>query len=235
MQIIQVRNDLLSKLGIEDPASATALTLQDVVVAINGAGQMLQTAGQDYFTREEITVSIYAGTSIYAIPRSTQAILGDALLDGEKPLRALESQGQYDQFDRIFMGGTEYGPGDGEPKAYWPRYTKDGSSGDICDIQIYLAPRPEDPGTITIEVVKDWVNYTVADLDDTTELPVAQDYCESIFLPIARMLIARSRIFARPDLGEKLEADGQLAMQRLGVSGGFPNEEQPRPPRKTEG
>lgn len=235
MQIIQVRNDLLSKLGIEDPATATALTLQDVAVAINGAGQVLQTAGQDYFTREEITVSIYAGTSIYQIPRSNQAILGPIRLDDEKPLRALESQGQYDQFDRIFMGGTGYGPGDGEPKAYWPKYLKDGTAGDICDIEIYLAPKPEAPGTVTIEVVKDWVAVAVADLDDTTELPVAQNYCESIFLPIARMLVARSRIFARPDLGEKMEADGQLAMQRLGVSGGFPNEEQPRPPRKTEG
>ena len=235
LTIVQVRNDLLSKLGIEVPADADALTLQDVVVAINGAGQILQTAGEDYFTREEITVAIYAGTSIYPISRSIQAILGPVRLDDEKPLFALQSQGEYDQFGRMFLGETDYGPSDGEPMAYWPKYLKQGTAGDICDIELYLAPKPITPGNVVIEVVKDWIELVVADLDSTAELPVAQDYTETIFLPIARMLVTRSRIFARPDLGEKLMADGQQAMTRLGVSGGFPNEEQPRPPRKTEG
>jgi hypothetical protein len=235
LQIVQVRNDLLSKLGVDDPAEADALTLQDVLIAINGAGQILQTAGQDYFTREIITVGIAAGTSIYPIPGSVQAILGPVRLNDEKPLDALESQGQYDQYDRLFNGGTGYGPGDGEPQAYWPKYTKIGNTGDICAVDLYIAPRPTAADSLTIEVVKDWVELEIADLDSTNELPVAQNYTESIFLPIARMLVTRSRIFARPDLREQLIADGQYAMQRLGVSGGFPNEEQPRPPRRTEG
>lgn len=235
MQIVQAASDLYSKLGIEDPSTADALTKQDVVVAINGAMQMLQTAGQDYFTREIITVGIYAGTSIYPVTKSVQAVLGPIRLDDSKPLIALESQGQYDQFDRIFHGGDGYGPGDGEPEAYWVKYLRQGSAGDICQIDIYLAPKPIAPDSITIEVVNDAVIYAVTDLSSTNELPVAQNYTESIFLPIARMLVTRSRIFARPDLAAKFDADGQLAMQRLGVSGGFPNEEQPRPPRKTEG
>lgn len=235
MQIIQVRNDLLSKLGIDDPTLADALTLQDVVVAINGAMQMLQTAGQDYFTRQIITVGIYAGTSIYQVPASLQAVLGPIRLDDEKPLRALESQGQYDQYDRIFGDGVDYGPGDGEPRAYWPKYLRNGTAGDICDVEIYLAPRPTAGGSLTIEVVNDAPSYTTTDLDSTTQLPIAQNYTETIFLPIARWLVTRSRIFARPELGAKLEADAQLAMQKLGVSGGFPNQEQPYPPRKTEG
>lgn len=235
LTIVQARNDLLSKLGIEDAAEATALTLQDVVVALNGAGQMLQTAGQDYFTREEIVVGIYAGTSIYPINRNVQSVLGPVRLDGSKPLEALESQGQYDQYDRIFRGGADYGPGDGEPEAYWPKYLKEGTEGDICDVQLYVAPTPVSPGSLTIEVANDWEELVVADLDDTTELPVAQNYTESIFLPIARMLVTRSSQFSRPDLLAQLTADAQTAMARLGVSGGFPNEEQPRPPRKTEG
>ncbi len=235
LTIVQARNDLLSKLGIEDAAEASALTLQDVVIALNGAGQMLQTAGQDYFTREVIDVGIYAGTSIYQIPRNVQAILGGALLDNEKPMDGLESKGQYDQYDRIFRGGADYGPGEGEPEAYWPEYTKDGDAGDICNVQLYIAPTPIAPATITIEVVNDWEELVVANLDDTTELPVAQNYTESIFLPIARMLVTRSSQFSRPDLLPQLTTDAQTAMARLGVSGGFPNEEQPRPPRRTEG
>jgi hypothetical protein len=235
LQLIQVRNDLLSKLGIEDPSLAGSLVLQDVVVAINGAMQMLQTAGQDYFTRQEITVGIYAGTSIYQIPGSVQSVLGPVRLNDEKPLRALESQGQYDQFARMFLGDTDYGPGSGEPKAYWPKYLRQGSTGDVCDIELYLAPRPVASSSLTVEVVNDAPEYMVADLDDTTELPVAQNYTESIFLPIARMLVTRSSQFSRPDLLEQLTADAQRAFAKLGVSGGFPNEEQPYPPRKTEG
>ncbi len=235
LTVVQARNDLLSKLGVEDAAEADALLLQDVAIALNGAGQMLQTAGQDYFTREEITVGIYAGTSIYQIPRSVQAVLGPVRLDNEKPLFALESQGQYDQFGRIFSNEDDYGPGDGEPQAYWPEYRKDGNEGDICDIKIYLAPKPIAAGNVVIEVVNDWEELVVADLDSTDELPVAQNYTESIFLPIARALVMRSSQFSRPELGKMLQADAEVAMQRLGVSGGFPNEEQPRPPRRTEG
>lgn len=235
LTVIQARNDLLSKLGILDAAEASAQTLQDIVVAINGAGQMLQTAGQQYFTKERISVGIYAGTSIYQIPRANQNVIGNVLLDDEKPLLGLESEGQYNEFGRIFMGETTYGPGDGVPKAYWVDFAKDGTTGDICDINIWLAPTPEDPGTISIDVVKDWIEYVVADLDSTDELPVAQNYTESIFLPIARMLVMRSSQFSRPDIADMLTADANRAMQTLGVSGGFPNEVQPRPSRQTEG
>lgn len=234
LTVIQARNDLLSKLGILDAAEASAQTLQDVVIAINGAGQMLQTAGQEYFTKERVVVGIAAGTSIYPINRSVQSVLGPVLLDDEKPLRGLESQGQYDQFDRIFLGGEDYGPGVGVPKAYWVDYAKDGDSGDICDIQIWVAPTPEESHTLTIDVVNDWQEYVVADLDSTEELPVAQNYTESIFLPIARMLVTRSSQFSRPDILDQLTQDAQRAFAKLGVSGGFPNETQPYPPRNTQ-
>jgi hypothetical protein len=234
LTIVQARNDLLSKLGIEDASEASSLTLQDVVVALNGAGQMLQAAGEDYFTKEVLTVGVYAGTSIYPITRNVQSVIGNVLLD-EKPLFGLESIGQYNQFERTFNDGTDYGPGSGEPQAYWVEYQKEGNSGDICDIQFYLAPTPTAGATVTIEVVNDWEGLVVADLDDTTELPVAQNYTESIFLPIARMLVTRSSQFSRPDLLEQLTADAERAMAALGVSGGFPNEEQPRPPRRTDG
>ena len=42
LQIVQARNDLLSKLGIETAAEASALTLQDVVVALNGASAVVE-------------------------------------------------------------------------------------------------------------------------------------------------------------------------------------------------
>lgn len=238
LTIVQARNDLLSKLGITDASTATALTLQDVVIAINGAMQTLQTAGQDYFTRQELTLTLAAGTAVYNIPASVQAVLGPVRWNNEKPLRSLNSQGEIDQFARIFLGESGYGVGDdGDPIAYWVKYLRQGSTGEICAVTIHLAPAPAaPPGTLLVEGVYDAPPYVVADLASTAILPVAQNYTESIFLPIARMLITRSSQFSRPDLLAQLTSDGNTAMQRLGFAGGFPNEAQPgTTPRESEG
>jgi len=239
LTIKQAANDLLSKLGIEgsDPSLASALVQQDVVVAINGAMQMLQTAGQDFFTRELLTLTLAAGTAIYNIPTSAQAVLGPVRWNDLKPLRALTSEGEFDQFARIFLGETGYGVGsDGDPVAYFVKYLRNGTSGDVCAITVRLAPAPAAPaGTLVVEVVNDAPAYAVADLTTSVVLPVAQNYTESVFLPIARMLVTRSSQFSRPDLLAQLTADAQVAMQTLGLSGGFPNVDQPRPPRDTEG
>jgi len=232
LQIVQTRDDLLSKLGIENAALASALALQDVVVAINGALQMLQTAGQDYFTRETMTVTLIAGSSLYTIERSVQAVLGPIRWNNTKPLRALASQGEWDQYDRIFTGTPGYGAAAGEPNAYWVQNLRQGATGDIDQINIWLAPVPTSPaGTLTVEIVNDAPSYTTADLTSTSTLPVAQNYTESIFLPIARMLITRSSQFSRPDILQQLTTDYQHAMSFLGMSGGFPNADQPEPER----
>jgi hypothetical protein len=68
----------------------------------------------------------------------------------------------------------------------------------------------------------------------TAYLPVAQNYSESILLPIARMLVTRSSQFSRPDLLPQLTEDYKTAMQRLGLAGGWPNARQPLPERKVE-
>lgn len=233
--IAQVRSDLLSKLGIEDASTATSLQDQDVVVAINGAMQILQTAGEDFFTRQQLTVGIAAGTALYPISQAVQTVLGPIRLNGTKPLRALTSRGQLDQYARIFAGGTAYGGGSGEPSAYWVENLRSGTTGDINQINIWLAPVPIATGTLQIEVVDDAPAYTAADFSPgTLVLPIAQNYTESIFLPIARYLVMRSSQFSRPELGEKFEADYQQAMARLGLDGGFPNKAQTDPDRKVD-
>lgn len=236
LQIAQVRNDLLSKLGIEDYTLATPLTLQDVVVAINGAMQMLQTAGQDFFTRQYLTVSLAAGTSFYTLPGNVQAVIGPIRWNNTKPLQALESRGQLDQFDRVYLGSAAYGTSDADPIAYWVENVRNSSStGDINQINIWLAPRPNSPaGTLTVEVVNDAVAYLVGDLGSTVVLPVAQNYTESVFLPIARMLVTRSSQFSRPDLLAQLTTDYQVAMKTLADVGGFPNAVQESPKREVE-
>lgn len=236
LSIVQSRNDLLSKLGIEDPTLAPALALQDVVIALNGAMQILQTAGQDYFTREQVTLTLSAGTSIYNVPTSMQSVIGPVRWNNTKPLRALTSEGELDQFARIFLGETNYGVGtNGDPVAYFVKYLKTGSIADICGITVRLAPAPGNPaGTLVVEAVNDAIAYVVADLSSTAILPVAQNYTESIFLPLARLLITRSSQFSRPDILPQIQEDAARAFERLGVSGGFPNVDQPGLPRKVD-
>lgn len=233
LSIAQVRDDLLSKLGIESVADASALALQDTLVAFNGALQILQTAGQDYFTRQTLSQTISAGTATYMIGQNVQAVLGPIRLNGS-PLNALTSRGEFDQYSRIFGGATAYGPGSGTPKAYFVQNLRNGTIGDINRIFIWLAPAPVTTGVLEIEVVNDAPAYTVGDLSSSEQPPIAQNYTESILLPIARYLVTRSNQFSRQDLLQQLTTDYQVAMQRLGLSGGFPNAQQPRPPREVD-
>lgn len=208
--------------------------LQDVVVAINGAMQMLQRAGQDFFTRDTITINLGAGTSLYQVTKSVQAILGPIRLNNLTPLSALTSRGELDQFDRIFLGSTSFGAAAGTPVAYWVENIKSGSTGNINQINIWLVPVPTGGGTIVAEVVDDAAAYVVADLSGSTNLPVAQNYTESVFLPIARMLICRSSQFSRPDILQGLTTDYEAAMATLATAGGFPNAVEPQPERKVD-
>lgn len=235
LTIAQVRNDLLSKLGIEDATLAPALALQDVVVAINGAMQFLQTAGERFFTQTEIEVTLGAGTGSYVISAAVQSVIAPVRLNDAIPLRALTSRGELDQFDRIFLGGTDYGSNYGTPVAYWPEFTRNGTTGDIVRITIWLAPIPAADGTLNVQVINDAPSYAVADLSGSTVLPVAQNYTEAIFLPIARMLVTRSSQFSRPDLLAQLTQDYERAMTQLAQNGGFPPAETPVQSRATQG
>ena len=237
LTINQAANDLLSKLGIEVYANASTLALQDVVTAINGAMQLLQTAGEDYFTRDITTISVNAGTSYFVLNQGIQSIIGPLLLDNLIPLRELESQGEVDQFDRIYQGSSNYGANTGTPFAYFAKYIYNGqTAGDISGIELWLCPVPTSNHTVKLEVVLDAVPYAVSDLNPGTALlPVAQNYAESILLPIARLLVTRSSQFSRPDLLQQLTADGEVAMKRLGLSGGAPPEDPQLPARKSQG
>lgn len=235
LTVVQCRNDLLSKLGIEDASLAPALALQDVLVAINGALQELQRAGQAFFTRDSITVTIGAGTALYTLPSTIQSVIGPARLNDVTPLRGLNSRGELDQFARVFLNETGVGASTGVPMAYYVDTRRTGVAGDIVRSNLYLAPAPLAAGTVVIDVVNDAPNYVVDDLDATTEIPVAQAYTESVFLPIARMLVTRSSTFTRPNLLPSLTEDFERAMQRLATAGGFPAAFIPAPDRETKG
>lgn len=233
--ITQVRDDLLSKLGYEILADAPPLALQDVVVAVNGALQMLQTAGEDFFTRTHLGLGIAAGTAMYSLGQSVQAIIGPVSLADGTRLLALASSGEYDQFDRIYLGSSSYGAAAGTPMAYFVENVFAPGKADANQINLWLAPVPNAPQILDVEVILDATAYGVADLTNGSALPIAQRYVESVFLPIARMLVTRSSQFSRPTILPGITSDYQAAMATLAAKGGFPPAVQPEADRKTKG
>jgi hypothetical protein len=214
--------------------------LQDVLIALNAALQTLQTAGQDYFTREVLSGTFYAGTTTVTLAASVQSVLGPVRIttgpNAGQNLSALQSRGEYDQFARIFGDSTSFSLPLGEPTSYWIENLRNGSAtGEINKISVRPVPVPSSNRSFEIEVVNDAPNYVVADLSSsTTVLPVAQNYAESILLPIARLNITRSSQFSRPELLEQITADATVALAKLGLAGGFPVEKTPAPPRETK-
>jgi len=235
LTIAQVRDDLLSKLGIDDSADASALALQDCLIAINGALQILQIAGEDFFTREQIVLPFVAGTAFYTLPEDVQTVIGPARWNDVTPLSAMESRGELDQYDRIYLGTSDQGTSEGDPFAYWVENVRNGNSGDINQVRIWLAPRPAIAGDLYVDVVHDAPTYDIADFSaGTAVLPVAQNYCESVFLPVARILVTNSSLFSRPDIMPGLQRDYDRAAKTLADVGGFPNAVQDTPPRKVD-
>ena len=216
--------------------------LQDVVIALNAALQTLQTAGEDYFTRQVIQGTMTAGTTITSLSQNVQSVIGPVRVvsgpNSGMPLTALQSRGEVDQFSRIFANDTAWGAGaQGEPSAYWIENLRNGNaSGDINQVNIMFCPPPAYARSFEFEAVLDCPSYQVSDLSSgTTYLPVAHNYAESIVLPLARLNITRSSQFARSDILEQITADAQTALAKLGLAGGFPTADTPEPPRSTKG
>ena len=232
--ISSVYADLLSKLGIESTAGVSTLQQQDCVIAINGALRVLQTAGEVYFTRNKVSLNLTAGVGSYTLGTAIMSVIGPVRLNDVQPLTPLESRGQIDQYDRIFGGGNSFGASSGAPECYYPEYVNNGhSTGNIDQVNLWIVPIPAATGFVTLEVVNQAPSYSASDLTTSVMIPVAQNYTETIFLPIARMLITRSSQFSRPDILKQLTDDYQMAMSRIGYAGGFPMAKQPIAKRET--
>jgi hypothetical protein len=219
----EVRDDLLRKLGIETAGSASAAMIEDVREAMNHAEQTLWMAGPDYFTRTQTDLVLLAGTSVYTLADTIQAVLGPVRLPSGRTLTPLESRSELDNFGMLYLGQTSPTVAAGTPLAYFVESLNQ-TGNDPVKIKIHVVPKPDadSAGTAVVEGVSDCTLFATADVAGTTVLPVAQQYVESLFLPLARKAITRSTYFSARDLEEKIEADYKEAMAVLSRAGGFP-------------
>lgn len=220
---IDVRDDLLRKLGIETAGSASAAMLEDVRGAFNYAQQTLWMAGPDYFNRSQIGLVLVAGTSSYDLATTVQSVLGPVRLPSGRTLRALESRAELDNWGLLYLGQSEAAVDDGTPRAYWVENLYQ-SGNDPVKIKIHVIPAPDAgaAGTATVEGVSECTLFSTADIAGTSTLPVPQQYVETLFLPLARKAIARSTYFSAVDLQDKIDKDFEEALAVLRRAGGFP-------------
>jgi hypothetical protein len=220
---VDVRDDLLRKLGIESSGSASASMLADVLEAMNHAQQMLWMAGPGYFTRSQLALTLVNGTSAYTLADTVQSVLGPLRLPSGRTLRALESRAELDNFGLLYLGQTSVTVTAGTPLAYFVE-TLFQAGNDPVQIKIHVVPAPDSgaAGTATLDGVTECTRFAdAADIAGTDVLPVAQQYSESLFLPIARKALTRSTYFSATQLREQIEADYAEAMALLARAGGY--------------
>lgn len=223
LRIVDVRDDLLRKLGIESAGSASTGMLADVLAAMNTANQTLWMAGPDYFSRSQIDVVLTAGTGTYTLGSGVQSVLGPMKLPSGRTLRALESRSEFDNFGMLYLGQTLPAITAGTPLAYFVEsLNQSGADPVLVKVHVVPAPNGDAAGTATLDGVLECSTLATADLAGTSTLPVAQQYVESLFLPLARKAITRSTYFSATDLQAKIDADYEEALALLSRAGGFP-------------
>lgn len=220
---IDVRDDLLRKLGFESAAGASAGVLADVLAAMNYAQQTLWLAGPDYFSRTQIALTLVGDVAAYTLAETVQSVLGPVRIKSGRTLRAIESRAELDNFGLIYLGQASPVMASGTPLAYFVEELFQASA-EQTRIKIYFAPAPTvaEAGAAVVEGVSDCTGFVTGDLASTDVLQVAQQYVESLFLPLARKALTRSTYFSASDLEKKIEADYQEALAMLRRAGGLP-------------
>lgn len=220
-----IRDDVLRRVWIERPADAVPdFVLADVATAINQALQTLWTLPrEDWFRRQEIEVSLVAGTNRYALPSTIQNVLGVTRANGSE-LRPVQSRSDIDNYAKRFTGATT--EANGTPAAFWIERLASGGSSDSAAAYLWLAPTPSATATLTMEVSSEAPNYTVAQLDDAVNtIPMPHAYVESLLLPVARFFATRCHWFNGDPGG--LKTDAEAAFARIGATAPWANPEKP--------
>jgi hypothetical protein len=219
---VDVRDDLLRKLGIESAGSASASVLADVLAAMNYAQQTLWMAGPDYFTRSQISLALTDGVSAYTLADTVQSVLGPLRLPSGRTLRALGSRSEFDNFGMLYLGQLSPAVDAGTPLAYFVESLNQAGP-EPGKIKIHVIPKPSgaSAGSAVLDGVVECTSYVSTDLTSTDVLPIAQQYTESLFLPLARKAIMRSTYFSAKDLAQQIEADFEEALAMLRKAGGY--------------
>jgi len=225
LTVPQIYAAVLEVFGAE-PDKATAAVKARALTDINAALQLMAEAGEDFYGREEITVTLATGNGIYVLPKTVQSVLDPVYraADGV-PLRKLASRGQAQVYQQLFAGGTYGGISSGRPLAYFVESLRDTDNvtgaEDNVKVRLHVLPPPgaSHTGNLVLNVISEAGTLTEDDLeDDTKKVPVPHKYAESILLPLVRWNATTSHFFVAKDMLDRYREDYRQAITLLGMA-----------------
>ena len=166
--------------------------LDSAIRCVNAALQVMQAAGEDYFTRSTLTVALSPGVAEYALPDSVQCMSGPCRFQGDRHvLRRLMSRGELDGYGPLFLGKLGNALAPSRPQAYWIEQLHQAGA-DAARVVLHVVPAPAAGENVLIDVQLEAPGYSRADYCGDVVVPVPHQYVESILLPIARYEATRS-------------------------------------------
>jgi len=219
MTLREIFNNVVALLGVKDAEKSSLAMRAEAFSAIRAALQQVQTAGEDYYGREEVTVELVADTGSYALAKEVQTVLDHPRI-GSRTLKKLTSRSRYDNYGPLFLGKLSRAVASGTPLAYYVEPLRDTTADepDSVKINLLIVPPSAAPGAMLVPVIKEPPIYVDADLCDETEPPIPHKYHESILLPLCRWNITSSSFFSDQELVPALKDDYARAMMALGFS-----------------
>lgn len=223
MTLGAILNDALQVFGIPSSKDAPQVALDRALIDINATIQQLEDAGEDFFAREEIAVTLTADTENYTLPKNIQTVLQPAKLNDGTLLRELTSRGQLLQFGQIFQDQLDNTVPSGKPNCYFVESLRDTAdvTGDNVSIVLHVLPKPSNSfvagtATLVLDVIKEAGQFTAEELlDGTATIELPHKYIESIFLPLMRYNASRSFLFHDKDKQAGITEDYRRALKLL--------------------
>ncbi|MFZ4695822.1 MAG: hypothetical protein ACOYMV_11910 [Verrucomicrobiia bacterium] len=213
-------DDVLFLWGIEDSAVAPAAVQTQAVVCLNKALQVLWAGARavDYFARETLTVSFFAGTSAITLGTTIQSILGPVRLADGTPLRRISTRSQFDDFGSLFLG-DESVPTAEEPFAFFEETLRETSgAADLAKVRLHILPAlSAGSADLLLDVATEapryaWADYTAG----STLLPISHQYAESLLYPVMRHEAMQSHYFFKAATrGPQIKEDYARAVKLL--------------------
>jgi len=219
LTILDLYNDGMALLGVYN-ASVVPQEVRDHVLSdINQALQLMQLAGEDFYAREPLSLSLSAGVASYSLPEPVQQILEPVRRSDGTTLFALKSRTDYDKFGQTFLGISGSIP-NASPIAYFVETLRNDAGPDATEINFYVVPAPASADTLTLNVINDPPAYSASDLTGTSPVPpVPHKYHETVLRPLVRMNVTSCDLYARKQEGyHMIERDYLKALTLLGLA-----------------
>lgn len=219
-----IRDYILRRVWVDDPATAPSRILADIATAVNAALQILHLAPSGkFFCSVDRTVTVTGGTNSVAVPTTVQVVIGCRDADNE-PLAPVFSLDDIRYYRRRYEGATQESTG--TPAAFFIE-TRRNEGDDTAAATLFVAPTPSGSTTLTLETRGEAPGYTAADLDDDANvIGIAHQYVESLFLPVAVYEATRFEWYeGGTALRESLREAASAAMRSQGLASPWPDTE----------